>query len=265
MSWFNKRRYIHIDSNDRNTPNQNQTSNETGSFSINLVRNYGYVKKLKLEYINIPVLGYNVTSSNNTIYFSAPGGSPTYTVTIPSGAYNAYSLCTAIALAMNTAVGSSIFTVTYSPTTFLITIASSTPNYILTFGTNTTNSLAGTAGFINQNVTISGASVTATNTPLLAPLDFFLCIGDAAVDIGGNQKSEVGATFAIPINGNSGDYVNFVSTDQYGKLYKDVPLNNIMYVTVIDNNYNVLNLLNARWTACISYEETDMENEVRIN
>ncbi|MFA5424846.1 MAG: hypothetical protein WC374_13410 [Phycisphaerae bacterium] len=108
---------------------------------------------------------FRITAANNKIYFwetgDAPGSYRTATITI--GDYDADSLCTELNLAMVTA--GSVYTVTYSPTTFLFTFtcATVTFKFILSMTTNTAMPSLGWTAIVD---TAAAASHTSTRVTI---------------------------------------------------------------------------------------------------
>jgi len=151
-----------IDSRDRLT-----SSPSTSDFIIQLPQAIKDCRKIELLSASIPATIYNVDSSNNKIYFN-DGGNKTATIT--SGAYTSLTLPTAIKTAMD-AVSAINFTVSYSETTFKITITGDAP-YSLMFGTFTTDSIASTLGYRDVD-TVAGLSHTGNDCLDLANPDFY--------------------------------------------------------------------------------------------
>lgn len=90
---------------------------------------------IKIIEAQIPFSWYVFNSANNTFLMGV--GSSVYTITIPIGNYTASSIATAMALAINTATGTSNYTVTYNSTIkkFYFLQATGTPSpFYFTFG-----------------------------------------------------------------------------------------------------------------------------------
>ena len=136
-----------IRSIDRNRTYTNNTETDTSSrFTINVfpVINGNY----RVGNITIYNSVYNVTSANNTIYITQ--SSANYTATLPNGVYTASNLPSAVATALNAITGiTGTFSVTYSTTTYLLTITNSTTAFQMNFS-STNVGCADLLGFLRQ-------------------------------------------------------------------------------------------------------------------
>src|ERR1700679_3553551 len=94
-------------------------------------------KRVKLLSCTLPNVIYNIDATNNQLYVG--GGFGESTQTIPPGSYDTTTLPTAITTAMTTA-GLTGVTVTYSATTYMMTLsASSTFTVLIPSGTTYPN------------------------------------------------------------------------------------------------------------------------------
>ena len=116
-----------------------------------------------IEFINMQNTAYTIrTGVNTTIYFTEDATNKTASLT--PGYYTESTLPTAIKTALDTASGGfATFTVTISASTKRLTIAS-TQAFSLTFGTNTSASIAKTLGFLPTD---TGAATSQTATQIV--------------------------------------------------------------------------------------------------
>ena len=113
---------------------------------------------------------YNVTSSNNKIYYNVDGTDASATLT--EGAYTSTTLASEIAenLGVNIIGINETFLVTYGTETgkYQITTEDDNALFYFTFGTNTTNSARKLLGFNEEDGT-AGSSVESDNVISLSP------------------------------------------------------------------------------------------------
>jgi hypothetical protein len=109
-----------IDSADRNT---NKFPN-VGQYTYMLINEFTEVVAIELAQARIPNTIFNVNSSNNLIYFSEDGET-LFRATIAVGNYTSLTtFATAVQTALNSAGGSSTYTVSIDPLTSYMTINS---------------------------------------------------------------------------------------------------------------------------------------------
>jgi hypothetical protein len=116
------------------------------------------LKTVNLLSASIPNTLYNVTSTNNTIYWNRGGA---LSATLAPGAYDSATLSAALKTAMDTADGVQTYTITFSETTMKLTIAC-TAAFTLTC-TNNTTALWYILGWNTTANTGSATSQTADN------------------------------------------------------------------------------------------------------
>jgi hypothetical protein len=117
--------------------------------------------------IIIPNTFYNITSSNNTIYWTE--NKTDLSTTIPSGAYTITDLISAVETAMDSeSSGYNTYTGAYSNSNFKITLTADNA-FNFTFGTNTANSIGDVLGFTADSASATsntGDSVADISNPL---------------------------------------------------------------------------------------------------
>jgi hypothetical protein len=138
-------------------------SGTTDDFMVKISPLMG-VGQVSLLSASIPNTLYNITMTNNTIYWTQ--GS-TLSATIPAGAYSVTDLCLALATAMDIADRVETYQVSYSPVTMKISIIC-TAATVLTC-TNTTNSMWYEIRF---NTLANTGSVTSHIADNILRLDF---------------------------------------------------------------------------------------------
>jgi hypothetical protein len=126
------------------------------------------IRQVSLLSASIPNTLYNITATNNTIYWTQGG---TLSATIPVGAYSVTDLCLVLVTAMDSANGVETYQVSYSPTTMKISIICTTTT-VLTC-TFTTNSMWYEIGF---DTTVDTSSATLHIADNVLRLDFPLFV-----------------------------------------------------------------------------------------
>ncbi len=121
---------IHIVLDSRNGIKQSGTS-DTCNYTL---RNFPPNKTLSCRLVKaiVPNLRYPVNSRNNVITYTGTIG--TGTATIPAAAYSSTTFADAIQATLRTATSSATLTVTFSATTYLLTIATGDVNTISVSG-----------------------------------------------------------------------------------------------------------------------------------
>lgn len=228
----------------------NYSSTTASQFACQLLRSIAF-DELELLYAQIPNTIYNITSSNNVIYFNDGAN---VSATITPGSYTISSLTSAIATAMTSASSSAkTYTVTYSTSTFLLTI-STTAGYTLTFGTNTTNSIAQTIGFPNSNT----ASASAQTGSYAVNLNIDPIYVNFRMVSSLNQTTNMSMpsySFILPISVNGGE-VNILS--KYNSMEQKIKLNSMVNVDRVeielrDGSGNIVNLNGSNWLIGFRY------------
>jgi hypothetical protein len=109
---------------------KDSTINSNGDYSFNLEKSITRCRTIQLVSFNIPFDFYNIDATNNKIIFREVGDIVDRTASISAGEYGSYSFINGIAAAM-TAVGGQTYTVTYSKSTFKITITGSSSDFTI--------------------------------------------------------------------------------------------------------------------------------------
>jgi hypothetical protein len=174
------------------------------------------VGQVSLLSASIPNTLYNITMTNNTIYWTRGGA---LFAIIPARAYSVTDLCLALATAMDTANGVETYQVSYSPATIKISIICIAAT-VLTC-TNTTNSMWYEIGFDTLANTGSATSNTADNVLRLDFPPFVLISISEITSTEAATTANFRANFCVSMSHNS-QYVevfnensNFVNQQLY--------------------------------------------------
>lgn len=155
----------------------------------------------------MPMTTYNINSKNNVVYFN-DGIDRTFTMT--PGNYSVYDLIDALQTDFNTV--SSGYLVTYSDISMKITITGTIP-FQLTFGTNTTNTMAYILGFNNVNTTT--ALVHVSNNCINLSLPLYLCCDIDEFSSNSKSTNDSTSVFVFPNKVNGGDLLSFSELTDY--------------------------------------------------
>jgi hypothetical protein len=231
--------------NSRDRDYSSQTSN---NFTVQLTRPIK-ATTVKLDAVDIPNTIYNVNSSNNVIYFN-DGTNRTATVT--PGNYTAQTLKTAVDAAFAASGTALTITYSYSSQTMKVTITASGA-ITLTFGTNTTNSMAQLLGYPSVNSSSSTTQVASyalqlTSLPLLLTLDF--------VNNNYFTTGEKYSSFIIPVNAEGGYTISYRSAMDFPQSATSTTPFLIQQFTVKLTNFDAtfVELNGGEWWMAVSLE-----------
>jgi hypothetical protein len=170
-----------------------RVSGTSGSAQFNILRNFSQAEYYSIALSKFVCLNsvYPVNSGNNTVVFSVNGVlGVTYTTTIPQGAYTGTSFATALTTALNVPASGVVFTATYNPDTFKMTISCDGVNTVLirapSFGT-TFNTISGfkttLVGF--QNIVTGDVQVNLAGT---SAIKIRVSFSTSSVESSGNNN-----------------------------------------------------------------------------
>jgi hypothetical protein len=108
-------RYLHVDTKSR-------AYSHSHDFAIELKPAIFSLKSVKLLALSLPISNYMVDTTNNQIYFT--DGVTEYIGNITPGIYNSDNIITAVKTAMEATGFGGTVTVTFSETTYKLTITS---------------------------------------------------------------------------------------------------------------------------------------------
>jgi hypothetical protein len=201
-------RYLLIQSVDR-------MSGTTDDYVVKIPPLMG-IGQVSLLSASIPNTLYNITATNNTIYWTWGG---TLSAIIPIGAYSVTDLCLALTTTMDSTNGVETYQVSYSPTTMKISIIC-TAATVLTC-TSTTNFMWYEIGFDTMANTSSATLHTADNVLRLDFPPFVLISISEISSAEAATTANFRANFCVSMSHNS-QYVevfnknsNFVNRQLY--------------------------------------------------
>lgn len=206
------------------------------------------VEYVSVEDIQLYNTQYTINSNNNKLYWT-DNTSATKTSTIPSQSYTLNELCIQISNNLNTDATSGSYLCSYNTSTLKVSVSSTTGNIGLTFGTNTTNSIAYTIGYEDVNGT-PAAALTAPNMPNLNT-KFYEIQCDLINDTTNNHLGNRNTLAILKNNKNFGELLNYdFNKSKNMKSYKK-SVDRIKFVVYDDQN-NEVELNNADWSIQIN-------------
>lgn len=143
----------------------NNCSQEGNVYTFNFPKAIENITNIQVKDIRLTNTRYTIDQYNNQLRFSCL--SVNYVITIPSGLYSIQNLTTTIKNLMNTAVGTTLFTVTYSSLTSKVTISTENTNFNLYF--SKAGSCYKRLGFKKQDYT-GNKTYTAENIYNMSPI-----------------------------------------------------------------------------------------------
>lgn len=154
---------------------------------------------------------YNVRSGSNVLNWT-DNGAVARTVTVTPGNYTITTLVAALNTGMQAIDGTNL--VSYSTATGKVTIASGT-NITLTFGTNSSTSIAKLIGFTLSN-TSAGTSHVGTNVISLSGPEFiYLVIQEFERAMESSSQTEDWSSFILPLSGSFGELNTWTKETQF--------------------------------------------------
>jgi hypothetical protein len=220
----------------------------SSDFVVNLSQRV-VIKSWTLEWIEIPLTMWNITSRNNVISFTED--SILKTATIPVGPYNGSSLASAIKTAMDTASGGyNTFTVTYNPDNYTLSFVAS-PNQ---FQLNCSRALfpARECGFLPVDTSF-GTTITSTQViSLERPHSIVVSIKelDNAIITG---HASVNGVFVVPITENIGA-VQFYrpKAGRVSRILQQPIYTNTLAIKLCDFGGRLIDLNGSNWTMSLT-------------
>lgn len=198
---------------------------------------------IALESIQLYNTQYTINNNNNKFYWTTRTGVVT-TSTLTNGNYTAVSLASHIQDVMN-AVGTDVYSVTFSPITGKITIMNPSGNFSLTFGTNTSNSCSYVLGFTNNNLT--GSSTYTSQNIVQLGTKYYVVYSDI-VSNNNYDANEIGSVIAfVPNNVVFGEIITY--SPNLAKTFKlrSSDISRLSFY-VKDDKGNLADLNNIDWS-----------------
>lgn len=227
-----------INSKDRLNPLTETTSDFTFSFN----RNNSRITEIILESIQIPFSFYVINSSNNVITFN----SGAIVATIAPGNYNSSSLSLELKNKINTAFGDTNTTVTYSSSTFKLTITRTTSFVIDSFVTIPASTLSKTIGFrissVSGTTAIGDTAINISGPNYLLIYSKFLArpIFRKTLYVNDNYQDVL---IAVPVNTSQGNIITMNPNIPIRLSYKfNISSSDIIDIQIRDENENIINL-----------------------
>lgn len=198
-----------------------------------------------VESVQLYNTSYTINNYNNKLYWtdSAPAS---HVTTLTNGNYTASSLASHVETLMNVDnTGTGTYSVSADTSTGKITIANSSANFSLTFGTNTENSVSTALGFNNINKTgaqtYTGEKIVKLNTK------YYTIYGDIGGQNSYSADELVNILAYVPNSVNFGDMINFQS--ELAKSFKVTEKEiSRMKIYVKDDMGNIVDLNGVDWS-----------------
>jgi hypothetical protein len=227
----------------------------SADFKINAPPSYFQdIKKVELEQVTMPNTIYNITSANNHMDIN---DGALKVVTIPDGAYTISVLCSTLLTQLNV-VSTNFTAVTYSPTTFKVTITR-TVNFSILFstGVNVSTAINEELGFAASD--FAGASTYTGAYPISLGNPYNIYIRIDEVGSPGVTSSNVSYTFVVPMvaSGGAGSILNYT----VGNFYKQqVNLSatksfSQFSIKLLDGSGNPVNLNTSDWEMIMRFSQ----------
>lgn len=199
---------------------------------------YTFQGTYSLAYVCIPITFFNVTLSNNLLYFTDTA--PRVAI-IPVGFYDTTAILPVLANAMNLASSTTVYAVgSRSSGTKCVTIASNINPFVINLS-NTLNSIASQLGFLSTQDTVSGMAITSDILPNMAKMKWFnININGLSSVISLSGKSA--SSFIIPIMVSTPNLMMYEPTSFTQTINFERPTRDI-YISVCDENSNIIQFL----------------------
>lgn len=219
------------------------SSASSTNFVVQLDSSYANYTRAKLKWVSIPLSVYQITNSNNTIYFNE--NSTNKTATIANGCYSASDLATAISTALNSASGGyNTYTITYSVNTFLLTFAA--PNvFVLRWSQN--SALARICGFSATDTSSATSQVSTFAIQLESYLDLNIYVQELGGLLHTSSGIAIPSTWTIPCKTGPA-YLNIYIPEEAEIICTANQPFGKLTITLVDSNNNNITLNNSDWS-----------------
>lgn len=217
-------------------------------------------RNMRLAYLGMYNTFYNVDASNNNLNFRV--GATTYSITaITPGSYDANTLAGLVQTAMTSQIANS-WNVSYNSNTKKYTI-SGTSAFELLFasGAQAATSLWKVLGFASSNglTGIDTSSATSTTSTQIGQLTHpLVCYVKLSINSDQTFSSDAGDcfTFAIPVNVQPGELIEYKANDtfdQYTKLSDNMNFINSIAINLAGQNFTDLSLNGSEWICILEF------------
>lgn len=213
------------------------------------------VYRISLLSAKIPLVEYNINTTNNTFtyYNAAMGSSPPITITVPVGVYDALTLATALAAAINLNFGTTLntATVTYNSTTLKYTIANTqaTSQYFFT------GAISKVIGF-TPGTYGPAASITSNSIVDMSVVDYLYIkiIGFSSPSCGLVSTQDNAITYIVPTLGNIGTVLYYTANSGFYQTIKNnEPVRGIT-VELRTSGGRLYDLQGLNWSMILGFE-----------
>lgn len=136
--------YVHLDTRDSSAPSTPYDC----SFPLNLKFQSDFRNFVSLESMKFINSVYPINSTNNTFVFRENSGVVDFTATVSAGSYTGTDMASALQTAMNASGAANTYTVTFSSTTYKITISA---NGVNTFNIQSSSTILAKIGFASTS------------------------------------------------------------------------------------------------------------------
>ncbi len=234
--------------NSKRSSNQN-TDNPTYYFNKSF-----YVNKFKIVEAEIPLTFLSIDATNNVLNFKeqATDGT-TRSITITAGDYTSTTLCAEIKSKMD-AAGTQAYTVSYSLSTYKITISASANFKVLG---------SSTCSWIGEN-DVDGVYATSFTFPnvlnLQGPNSVYITaseLSNNSVHLHGNEYINILAK--IPLAGNKGSIVYYNDKRPYGWYESNSNLSSLTLSLVDCDTLKRVSLNGSPWSCTLSFSDDPKE------
>jgi hypothetical protein len=234
----------------RLNPGSETSTNFTYSFNENVTR----ITQISIEFIEIPYTFYSINSLNDRLVFN---NNPASFITVTHGNYNTATLANELVTKIIAQFGGTC-TVTFSPTTFKMTITRGVAFNLNSTDTQVTSTLAPLLGF---KVTTVGITTTVTSDSVVniagpnylyvQSMFFSKFIQHKILSVDNSYKN---AMVFVPVIASPGDAIIYSPKIPIRLSYKaSVLTTDIIDFAIYDENDNLMNLNGLDWAMHLTF------------
>lgn len=231
---------LYLDSSESDVTVLGSSNTDAPTFTLTTpIYNIAFLKILEAE---IPFSYYVINTTNNTFTLTEPlVGSAT--VTVPVGNYTSTTLTTVLAnqmTAASVALGSRVYTVTFSTQTQKFTVTTNFGSLVLTF----TNSLQQVLGMLPSNTSV-GLTLVAPNTAQITGDNYvYVCSTNLSPLIKAKKTNNGPEIARIPMNVNPGEicYYQDIQSDKWFNIENNPQLHRFDLFLRLGKSQNTLTL-----------------------
>lgn len=210
-----------------------------------------YVNKYKIQSVEIPLSFYSVNSNNNKLYFVETGSqSTTRTVTFPVGDYTSSSLVSTLETHLN-AQGTYTYTVSYSNSTYKVTIGSTDNFKILA---------SSTCSWLGLSASDSSLADSYTFPKILnlsGPSSLYLLASEISSSSNIHNSESINVLEKIPISGNKGEIVFWENPRDFGWVDSNNSLSSLTLKLLDADTLDEIDLNGLPFSVCLAISDAD--------